>query len=410
MSSEPFSLKKIAIPVFGPSFLFGLGEGAILPIVPLGARDLGSSVAQAALIVTLIGIGSLAGNLPASMITARWGERRAIVGAGIWGALAMLLCLLASDIRLFATGIFMLGMSQAVFNLARQSYLTEAVPIHFRARALSTLGGSMRIGMFIGPFAAAGLIHFMGLNGAWWVGIGGLLLAAALAHGMADLPGKTTADPSTQPAPTIRSIARAHWKVFATVGVGIMLVGAVRASRQAIIPLWAEHIGLDAATTSLIYGLSGAIDMLVFYPAGKVMDRKGRIWVAVPSMAIMGTALLWMPFTASALTLLFAALLIGFGNGIGSGLIMTLGADYSPSAGRAHFLGVWRLLSDLGATCGPALLSAVAAVATLALGIGATSLLAFIGGAALWHWIPRAAMPADSARRALGGAVRGEKV
>ena len=49
-------------------------------------------------------------------------------------------------------------------------------------------------------------------------------------------------------------------------------------------PLWADHLGLDAATTSLIYGLAGGIDMLVFYPAGKVMDRKGRTWVAVPSM------------------------------------------------------------------------------------------------------------------------------
>ena len=41
-----------------------------------------------------------------------------------------------------------------------------------------------------------------------------------------------------------------------------------------------------------------------------------------------------MPLTHSASTLLIAALALGFGNGIGSGMIMTLGADYSPpSAG-----------------------------------------------------------------------------
>ena len=32
---------------------------------------------------------------------------------------------------------------------------------------------------------------------------------------------------------------------------------------------------------------------------------------------------------------------------------MTLGADYSPVAGRAHFLGLWRLMSDIGSTGGP---------------------------------------------------------
>ena len=40
--------------------------------------------------------------------------------------------------------------------------------------------------------------------------------------------------------------------------------------------------------------------MLVFYPAGKVMDRKGRAWVAVPSMLIMGIAMMLTPFTHSA--------------------------------------------------------------------------------------------------------------
>ena len=35
-----FSFKRIAVPVYGPSLLFGLGEGAILPIIPLVAREL----------------------------------------------------------------------------------------------------------------------------------------------------------------------------------------------------------------------------------------------------------------------------------------------------------------------------------------------------------------------------------
>ena len=56
---DSFSLRKIAVPAFGPSLLFGLGEGGILPVIALTARDLGGSVAEAALMVTLIGIGSL---------------------------------------------------------------------------------------------------------------------------------------------------------------------------------------------------------------------------------------------------------------------------------------------------------------------------------------------------------------
>ena len=106
-------------------------------------------------------------------------------------------------------------------------------------------------------------------------------------------------------------------------------------------------------------------------------------------MLIIGVAMLMTPFTHSAVTLLLASLLIGFGNGIGSGMIMTLGADYSPVVGRAHFLGLWRLMSDIGSTGGPALLSAVTAALSLAAGIWCTGALGLAAAAVLWYWIPR---------------------
>ncbi|MDQ6754750.1 MAG: MFS transporter [Actinomycetota bacterium] len=388
-SQAGFSLWKIAVPAFGPSLLFGLGEGAILPVIALSARSLGASVAAAALIVTLLGIGSLVSNIPASVLTARYGERLAIVAASGLSMVGMLMCVFGPNIWVFAAGIFLVGAASAVFNLARQSYLTEAVPVYFRARALSTLGGVMRIGVFVGPFAGALAIHLMGLAGSYWVGVGAVLVAGAVAWTLPDLvhPQGTPGRPAA--APTVRSIMTSHRTVFLTVGVGVLLVSAVRASRQAVIPLWAENLGLDATTTSLIYGLSGAVDMLVFYPAGKVMDRKGRTWVAVPSMLLMGLALILMPLTDGAVTLLLVSLLIGFGNGIGSGMVMTLGADYSPSPGRAQFLGIWRFFSDLGSCTGPALLSGITALATLAVGIGATGLLGLAAAAVLWYWIPR---------------------
>lgn len=391
MSSTPFELRRIAVSAFGPSLLFGLGEGAILPVVALSARELGASVAQAALVVTLIGIGSLISNIPASLITMRRGERWAIVAAAVWCALAMALCAWTSRLPVFALGCFMVGMSQAVFSLARQSYLTEAVPMEYRARALSTLGGVMRIGMFVGPFLAAAAIHRYGLAGAYGVGIAALAVSAAVAARMPDLEAHG-ASPATFDAgvPRLASIVREHARVFFTLGIGVMLVSAVRATRQAVIPLWADHLALAPSVASLIYGLAGGIDMLVFYPAGKVMDRKGRRWVAVPSMVIMGLALLVTPLAQGAASLLLAAAAIGFGNGIGSGMVMTLGADHSPRAGRAHFLGVWRLMSDIGASCGPALLSSLAALLSLGAGIALTGLIAFAAAAQLAYWIPRA--------------------
>ncbi|MBT2248134.1 MFS transporter [Arthrobacter sp. BHU FT2] len=392
--SQPFSLRGIAVAAFGPTLLFGLGQGAILPVVALSARDLGASVPVAALIVTLMGLGSWFFNLPASLVTLRFGERWSIVGAAVAAGLALAAAGLSSlaphGLWLLAVAMAVVGMSGSVFGLARQKYLTEAVPVEFRARALSTLGGVNRIGVFIGPFLGAAVMQFGGTNGAYWVGVVAMAAAALLSLTIPDLAAPDASDGGTAgPQPTLRSVAASHAGVFLSVGIGILLLSALRSSRQVVIPLWADHLGMDATSASLIYGLSGAIDMLVFYPAGKLMDRKGRQFVAVPSTLLMGAALVLIPLTGSFTGLLLAALLIGFGNGISSGLVMTLGADFSPDRGRGQFLGLWRFMADAGSTGGPVLLSAVTAAASLGAGISATGVLGFAAAAVFAVVIPR---------------------
>jgi MFS family permease len=404
MTPAAFSLRQIAVTAFGPSLLFGLGEGAILPVIPLTARALGASVPMTALLVGLIGMGSLLSNIPASLITMRHGERWAIVAGAIWCAVAMALCGWSGNLGVFAVGSFMIGMSQAIFSLARQSYLTEVVPVEYRARVMSTLGGTMRIGMFIGPFVAAAAIHFYGLAGAYGVGMAALLASGVLAARLPDLKMHAVnqhqdTSSGTPRALTILTTLRANRHVFVTLGLGMLLVSAVRTTRQTVIPLWADHLALEASVIAVIYGLASGIEMLLFYPAGKVMDQMGRRWVVVPSLVIMGAGLLALPLTHNAQTLLLVAMAIAFGNGIGSGMMMTLGADHSPRQGRAHFLGLWRLMADAGALCGPVLLSLLAATLTLGAGVAVTGLLSFLAAGQLAYWIPRAQAPTGEAER-----------
>ncbi len=393
-TTQAFSLRSIAVPAFGPTLLFGVGEGAVLPVVALSARGLGASVALAALLVTLIGLGSWFFNLPASVITHKFGERWAIVAAAAAGAVALTAAAVAplvpGGLWLLAVAMVVVGMAGSVFGLARQKYLTEAVPVLFRARALSLLGGVDRIGTFVGPFIGAAVMQFTGIAGAYWVGVAAMAAAAVLSVTIPDLvaaPAPAGSAPVRQP--TLRGVAVSHAGVFLTVGMGVLLISALRASRQVVIPLWADHLGMDATQASLIYGLSGAVDMLVFYPAGKLMDRRGRQWVAVPSTLIMGTAMLLIPLSTGFVGLLLGALLIGFGNGISSGLNMTLGADFSPDSGRGQFLGLWRFIADAGTTGGPVLLAGVTAAASLGAGVAATGALGFAAAAVFALTIPR---------------------
>ena len=70
--------REIVITAYGPTILIAVGQGTILPLVALSARELGASVGMAAFIVALIGIGQLVGDLPAGALAARIGEKRAL--------------------------------------------------------------------------------------------------------------------------------------------------------------------------------------------------------------------------------------------------------------------------------------------------------------------------------------------
>src|ERR1700733_5109067 len=82
---EEFRLRSVAIAAFGPATLFGLAEGAMLPVIALSSIDRGASVAIAALITALLGIGSLVANIPSGILATRIGERKAIVGGRAGG-------------------------------------------------------------------------------------------------------------------------------------------------------------------------------------------------------------------------------------------------------------------------------------------------------------------------------------
>lgn len=155
-------MRRIAPSVYGPTLLFGLGQGAVLPVVALSARELGASVATAALVVAMKGAGQLVGDLPAGALTARVGERRSMFGACGLTVLALLGCVLAPSVAALGAAIFVVGLASAVWGLARQSYLTEAVPVDRRARALSTLGGAQRVGTFAGGWTSRTTIRTVG--------------------------------------------------------------------------------------------------------------------------------------------------------------------------------------------------------------------------------------------------------
>ena len=387
-SGEPIQWRRIGLSAYGPTLLSSIGFGSIAALVPLTALHLGADVAVAALVIGLIGVGQLVADLPAGWLAERLGEKRAIVLACLVDACALLVAWAAASVVVLGAAILVIGMSGAVFGVARQAYLTEVVPVRYRARALSTLGGVFRIGGLLGPLAGAGIVALWGLSAAYIFAATMTLIAAAVTLMLPDLPSDVRARRS-EIGPSLLTILRGHARVLVTLGLGALLIMLVRSGRQAMLPLWAEANGLDATQTNLIYAVSMSFDVALFFLGGSMMDRFGRLAVSAPAMIVMGIGLLVLPLTHTAWTIVAVAALLGLGNGISSGIVMTLGSDASPAAGRTKFLAGWRLVSDTGNSAGPLLIAAFTAILSLAAASVTVGLIAIAGAAWLVRVVPR---------------------
>jgi MFS family permease len=256
-----------------------------------------------------------------------------------------------------------------------------------------------RIGAFIGPFLGAGVVHVLDLAGVFWLAVVTSALAGVVVAVVPDVVGAETQRRRQAARVPLSRVARDNARVLGTLGLAVLAVGAVRSGRQVVLPLWTEHLGLSPATTSLVFGISGAVDMLLFYPAGRAMDRRGRLWVAIPSMLVLGLSIAALPWTTTLAGVTAVAMVMGLGNGIGSGILMTLGADVAPAAVRSQFLGLWRLFADSGAAAGPLVVSAGAALGSLAGGITAMGATGLVAAAALGRWVPRWSEHANATTR-----------
>ena len=399
-----------AVQIYAPSTVYAVGLGAMTPALAVGALALGLDAARAAAVVLLVGLGSLVANGPASALAARAGERVTMVVSAVLGTAGAGLAWATTAgvssgpsaagvaepgrLALFLAAVLAVGMAGAGFNLARQAYLAVAVPATHRARAMSTLGGTVRIGTFLGPFLGAAAQAPLGLDGAFAAAAAAMAVGALLCLRIRDLPVPASdpaagEEPGPAGRPRLRDVARARRGALLTAGFGVVAVSAARAARNAVIPLWATHLGLDAATASLVFGLAGAADLLLFYPSGRLMDRFGRRAVAVPCLTLLGAGFLAISLTREPTAFAAAAVLLGIGNGFGAGIVMTLGADHSPPNARAQFLGLWRSMSDAGMLAGPLLLSGVTAAAGLAVGVGSLAVVCGVGAVVFAAVLPR---------------------
>ena len=371
-----------------PGLALSICRGLLVPVLPFFVQSFEASYSWVGLVLAAQGMGALLADVPAGALLRRWGRRPAmLMGAGV-AIVATTALYWAQDLYQIMGLQLVGGMGTSLWNIARHAYIADLIRSQNRGRAIAVLGGIGRIGTFVGPSLGGAVAAVWGLRAPFLLfGLLGSFALAAAALWVEETASTKQVDPAAKTG--VWAVFAAHWSVLATAGSGQLFAQTIRQARYVIIPLYAgDALGLEVAAVGLIVSLGSALDMMMFYPAGLVMDRWGRKFAYVPSFFMQALGMALVPFTAGFWSLLVVALLIGLGNGLGSGTMMTLGADLAPPQARGEFLGLWRFIGDGGSLGGPLLVGRTADVLGLATAPWVLAGVGVLGAVVLWGFVP----------------------
>ena len=361
--------RGLLAPVYVPWVGMSLCLGMVSVALPLYLTEIGLGYLPLSAVLSAAGIGSMLGGVPAGDGVARVGERR-MLAAGIVALCITTVALAASD--QFAVLVllqFIAGIGAIAMRLSGQTWIARSVETTIRGRLLSAMGGLRRFGAFVGPLLAGFSIEWFGFTATF-------AIAGALA-GVGLVPILAASDRVSPSAGyerlPLRAVFARHWRRLLIVTSGPVLIMAARRGRAVVLPLIGDDLGLSATAVGVLVSISTGADLLLFPVAGFLMDRFGRLKAIVPAFSLMGIGLFALALAEGGVVVALAGALIGVGNGLSSGTMMTLGTDLAPEDSTSQFLAGFASLQEWGQVIGPLVVGWVAA------GIGLSAAAAALG-------------------------------
>ncbi|MQG39989.1 MAG: MFS transporter [SAR202 cluster bacterium] len=381
--------KSLIYSVYVSGFIIQLGLGMLVPILPTFISDLEVGIALVGLGVSGILIGNTIFDIPSGLLVGRYGHKKVMLSATIVLATTSILTGFVNDFALFFLLRILSGCAVSMWHISRMSYLSNLIPNQQRGKALATFGGVHRIGLFVGPILGGLIGAHISLGSVFIIqGILTTLLLILLIPEKWNQTSNVDFSQINEKSISMKTILYENRSTIAKGSVAIISLGLVRQGRQLILPLWGAHLGMSVDEIGYVIGAASGVDMIMFLPVGYVLDKWGRKWMAVPSCMLVAIGLFLIPISDNLWTFSAIAIFTGFANGLGSGAMMTLGADLAPPKYSGEFLGIWKLLGDTSSSAAPILIGQIAGIFTLGLSSAFIGFIGVLGSLGIYIFVP----------------------
>jgi MFS family permease len=373
------SFSKLSAPARGlitlyASTLFAGMWSMIVPALPVLAKSFDISPGTAAQTITALAVGRFAGMPISGVVLDRLGTRAALTaGPGI----ACSAALLAGFMPWFSfilVLVFLLGIGESIWVIAREVAGIDLVPPQQRGRVLSGFHGVNNLGLALGPLFGGLLtemIAFRAVFFAYAACAGVSVLLGLIIANEEPVTVQKPAAPSTHPTSWgidlawqwLRGIRELFHQIHPELrATYVVLVFATltsfghRVTTQSMLPLLANsNLGLSPKEVGMLFTISGVSVFAMIFPAGFVIDKVGRKWATVPSTGIPAIAFLLMPFAQNFFQLAVLVSFLGIANGLSLGSLATSTFDVVPASARGRLQAVRRTIAETGGIGAPLL-------------------------------------------------------
>jgi MFS family permease len=273
---------------------------AITPLLPEYSARLDLSKASAGVLAAAYGAGAVIGSLPAGWLAARWGVRPTVLlGLAVLGVSSVVFGF-AQNVVLLDLARFAQGAGGGGLWAGGLAWLMAVAPRDRRAELMGSALGAAIFGALLGP--ALGALASVAGTEATFTGVAATaLLLAVLAIRTPSPPAGDQHDPRRlRHALRNRLVASGIWLILVP-SVGFGAIGVLGALRL-------HDLGATALAIGAVFVVAAAFEGVVSPMAGRLADRRGKVWVARIGLTAATVLTILLPIAGVAW--LFAVLVV----------------------------------------------------------------------------------------------------
>lgn len=355
-------MKQNSLSLWNRAFIFCLFNNlflftyyfALLTILPIYImNDLGGTVQQAGMALTLFLVSSIAIRPFSGMIVERIGKARSVRIAGIIFVVFAFAYLLIESMWSLLLVRFLHGFWFSILTTVNVPIVNDYIPDERKGEGMGYFVMSTNLGVVFGPFLALTLIQFASFRLLFAV-LAGIVALGYIFTWLINIQENTTAKQSPKPQAKGNSSLQLHdiveSKVLA-IGFVALLTAFAYSSVMSFITAYAEVKQLLAYTS--VFFIVFAISMLLVRPwVGKLYDSKGPSAVIYPSFVFFAIGLVIVSFLNNQWVMWLSAVFMGIGYGSVFPCLQTVAIQSVEKPRMGHAISTFFTLFDVGLAVG----------------------------------------------------------